>query len=228
MSKSVTQETFGEIQEPAGKRLSTTAYCLLGLMSLRDWTTYELAEQMRRGVGDLWSAARSMVYAEPKQLAAAGLANVRHETVGRRPRTVYSITPEGRAALGAWLAQPGEPPAMQFEGVLKVLLSDADHPEWCRPSIDAARDWARSLQEVGRQVASEYLSGEAPFPERMLPVSLTFSFLWHYSTAVLQWADWADAQLDAGAGEEASALMLRPFLEALGLEKNPPRDGAAR
>jgi DNA-binding PadR family transcriptional regulator len=222
LSKGVTQESSGDTREQlAGKRLSTTAYCLLGLMSLRDWTTYELAEQMRRGVGDLWSAARSMVYAEPKFLAAAGLATVRHETVGRRPRTVYSITPEGREALDAWLALPGEPPAMQFEGVLKVLLSNAAHPEWCRPSVEAARAWARSLQEVGRQVASEYLSGDAPFPERMLPVSLTFSFLWHYSAAVLQWAEWAAMQLDAGEGEEASALMLRPFLDALGLQEPP-------
>ena len=218
MSKGATQESAdGTGEQAAGRRLSTTAYCLLGLLSLREWTTYELAEQMRRGVGDLWSAARSMVYAEPKLLAAAGLAAVRRETVGRRPRTVYSITPEGRDALGAWLALPGAPPAMQFEGVLKVLLGDAAHPEWSRPSIEAAREWARSLQAVGREVATEYLSGKAPFPERMLPVSLTFAFLWFYATAVLQWAEWADTQLDAGEGEDAEALMLRPFLHALGL-----------
>jgi PadR family transcriptional regulator AphA len=196
------------------RKLSTTAYCLLGLLALRDWTTYELAEQMRRGVGDVWSAARSMVFAEPKQLVAGGLAAVRHEMIGRRPRAVYSITPVGRDALQQWLEAPGAPPALQFEGVLKVLLADSAAPALCRSSVAAARSWAESVQDVGRQVAREYLAGRGPFQERILQVSLTFDFLWDFTSTVIDWADRTDAQLAAAEDGEVDGL-LEPFRRAL-------------
>jgi DNA-binding PadR family transcriptional regulator len=197
-------------------RLSTTAYCLLGLLGLREWTTYELAEQMRRGVGDLWSAARSMVFAEPKQLVAKGLATVRHETTGRRPRAVYAITAEGREALRAWLESPGAPPAMQFEGILKVLLAESDRLDACRSSIAAARAWAQSVRQVGRAVAREYLAGRGPFQERVEQVALTFSLLWRVTGAVADWADWAAARLDDLEDGRPDRDVLQPFREAVG------------
>ena len=100
----------------ATPKLSTRSYAILGLLAIRDWTTYELAQQMERGVGDIWSAARSMVYQEPKRLARLGLVQARTETTGRRARTRYSITPAGLTALHGWLAEPGAPPAMQSIG----------------------------------------------------------------------------------------------------------------
>ena len=36
------------------KHLTTTSYAILGLLSLRPWTTYELAEQMQRALGQFW------------------------------------------------------------------------------------------------------------------------------------------------------------------------------
>src|SRR5438046_8021253 len=85
------------------KRLGTTAYAVLGLLSLRDWTTYELAQQMERGIGRMWGASPSMVYEEPKHLVAHGYATVTETPVGRRPRVRYSITKKGRRALADWL-----------------------------------------------------------------------------------------------------------------------------
>jgi PadR family transcriptional regulator, regulatory protein AphA len=199
---------------PTAKRLSTTAYCMLGLLALRDWTTYELADQMTRGVGDLWSAARSMLFSEPKHLAASGLAFVRRESTGRRPRAVYSISPAGRDALHHWLTAPGAPPALQFEGALKVLLADSSNVGACQSSVAAARAWAEALQDVGRQVAREYLVGNGPFQDRVFQVSLTFALLWNYSAAVLEWAEWADAQLRAHEDGRTDDV-LEPFRRAL-------------
>jgi len=95
---------------PSTPSLSPRSYAILGLLAIRDWTTYELARQMERGVGDIWTSARSMVYQEPKQLARLGLVQARTETSGRRTRTRYSITPAGLTLLRAWLAEPGAEP----------------------------------------------------------------------------------------------------------------------
>ena len=83
------------------KELTTTSYALLGLLALKPWTTYELAQQMDRSLRNFWPRAQSKLYEEPKNLVEHGLAASEKQQVGRRPRTVYSITPGGRDALRA-------------------------------------------------------------------------------------------------------------------------------
>src|SRR3954469_12912833 len=94
----------------ATTQLTTTSYAILGLLAVRPWTTYELAQQMGRALGQFWPRAESKLYEEPKKLVAHGLARATKETVGKRARTVYSITPKGRKALAAWVPGPAAGP----------------------------------------------------------------------------------------------------------------------
>ena len=79
--------------------LSTTAYAVLGLLCLREWSAYELAQQMQRSMRIWWPRAESRAYEEPKRLVKLGLARSRDEGVGDRPRTIYTVTPKGRRAF---------------------------------------------------------------------------------------------------------------------------------
>src|SRR5258708_11076957 len=98
--------------------LTTTSYAILGLLPLRDHTTYELAKQMQRTVGYVWPRAERKLYDEPKRLAEAGYARAPKDMVGRRPRTTYSITPAAREALSRWLGTHVAPPALEFADIL--------------------------------------------------------------------------------------------------------------
>jgi DNA-binding PadR family transcriptional regulator len=82
-------------------------YVILGHLVLRSWSTYELAQQMQRGTRHYWPRAESKFYEQPKKLVAHGLATATREYTGRRPRTVYAITDQGRESLRRWLDQPG-------------------------------------------------------------------------------------------------------------------------
>src|SRR4029078_4519614 len=90
---------------PMDPRSSTTSNAILGLLSLRSWTTYELAKQVQRSLGWFWPRAERKLYDEPKRLVAAGLAKSTAEMTGSRPRTVYTITARGRKALQRWLGE---------------------------------------------------------------------------------------------------------------------------
>src|SRR6516164_8330245 len=103
-------------------QLSTTSYAVLGLLALRDWTTYELAKQMQRTVDYVWPSGERTLYDEPKRLVEAGYARARKDSVGKRPRTTYTITPGGRRALKRWLSTEAAPMTMEFEGMLRVLF----------------------------------------------------------------------------------------------------------
>src|SRR5687768_13038704 len=98
-------------------RLTTTSYSVLGLLGLGDWTAYELAGLMARSVGLVLSRAPSVIYEEPKRLAARKLVRAREEARGKRTVSVYSITPTGRAALRAWLDEPSTFPSLDAEAI---------------------------------------------------------------------------------------------------------------
>jgi DNA-binding PadR family transcriptional regulator len=105
------------------QKLTTTSYLILGHLALRDWSTYELAQQLKRSTRHYWPRAESKIYEEPKKLVAHGLATATREHTGRRPRTVYAITENGREALRRWLQEPPQPPLVEFDGIVKVLFA---------------------------------------------------------------------------------------------------------
>ena len=205
----------------AVKRLSTTSYAVLGLLALRDWSAYELVQQMDRGVGIMWSFAPSMVYVEAKNLVSHGLAVDRAESNGARQRTRYSITPAGTAALERWLATPGAGPQLRFEGWLKVLFADFGTKEDLAATLSAARMWAEAVQTHGRRVAADYLAGDylngtVPIEQRAHVLPLTFSLLWDLSELIIRWSDWAGQRLATWpAPGQTVDLDRHPFEQAL-------------
>ncbi len=60
-------------------------------------------------------------------------------SVGRRQRTVYAITPEGRDALASWLHEPGAGPLLESEQLLKVFFAESGTTSDTRATLAAAR-----------------------------------------------------------------------------------------
>jgi DNA-binding PadR family transcriptional regulator len=171
--------------------LSTTSFAILGLLAVRPWSTYELTRQMDRSLGRIWPRAQSKLYEEPKKLVEQGLAVGRTERVGRRPRTVYEITPEGRRALQDWLAVPGAGPVLEFEQLLKVWFSEHGSRSDALANIAAARAWAEERNRDNKAAAAAYTAGEGPFQSRAAQTMLAGAFLTDFYALVARWADWA-------------------------------------
>lgn len=204
---------------------TTTSYVLLGLLSIRDWTTYELAQQVQRTVRWFWPRAERRIYDEPKALVALGLAESRREYTGRRPRTVYAITPEGRESLRVWLSQPSSPPSTEFEAMAKVFFADAGTIDQLRAVIDSI---AAGAADRIRWLAAETErtnAGDTRFPSRRHVNSLAVRLHLEQEASVLRWAQWAQLQVvdwkstsDSGCWDSAEALedLLRDLHSLLG------------
>ena len=141
---------------------TTTSYAILGLLAIKPWTTYELAQQMDRALGRFWPRSESKLYEEPKKLVAHGLARAAEERVGRRGRTVYSITPRGRRALARWQAEPGDGPVLEFEQLLKVFFSVAHDPtEKNRQGPDVGTQYRSAIfytSDEQKKAATDYIA----------------------------------------------------------------------
>jgi PadR family transcriptional regulator, regulatory protein AphA len=173
--------------------MTTTSYAILSLLSVRPWTTYELAQQMDRSVGQMWARAASVVYEEPKRLVRRGMAESTREYTGRRPRTVYSITDAGREALAAWLAEPGSEPTVEFEALLKVAFADHGSIDALRANLAAIREYAERDHDASVQRMTEYAKTGGPYPDRLPVIALAARYFVEQGAAIRRWVAWAEA-----------------------------------
>ena len=172
--------------------LSTTSAMILGMLSSRDWSAYELAEFVGRGLDELWPRAGRQMYNAPKKLVAEGLINTTSELTGRRSRTMYSITDAGRAALADWLSVSSRKSSLEFEGMVRVLLADQGSVEDLRRTLHTMIDQATASQELFAANARYMLDNDGgTFPERRHLLALSNRFMTGHFEHISRWAAWA-------------------------------------
>jgi DNA-binding PadR family transcriptional regulator len=175
--------------------LTTTSYVILGHLALRSWSTYELAQQMKRSTRHYWPRTESKIYEEPKKLVAHGLATATREYTGRRPRTVYAITGKGRKALRRWLDEPGQAPLVEFDGAVKVLFAEQGTKEQLLATLRSIREQAERTRQEHATLADDLAQTGGPFPDRLHVNSLVFKFMWEQTETIIRWATWAEREV---------------------------------
>jgi PadR family transcriptional regulator, regulatory protein AphA len=173
---------------------TTTSYAILGLLSVRQWSTYELAKQVRRSLRWFWPRTERKIYDEPKRLVADGLATATRQYTGQRPRTVYGITNQGRDELSRWLDRPPATRSVEFEGMLKLFFADAGSLDQLAATLAAIeRDAADRLAELA-EVNKQNLAGTNKFPQRLHLSVLALRLHVEQEIVVYNWARWARDQ----------------------------------
>ena len=185
-------------------RLTTTSYAVLGLLVSRPHTAYEIAQQMQRAFDYIWPRARSGLYTEPKLLVKAGLASVAHERHGRRPRAVYTATPEGHRAFRDWLATPAAPPVIEIEAILRVMFADRGTKAHLLTALHALRGQADELQARALAQGAGYQPG-GELVGRMHLVATGGRFVHEYAAMLARYAAWAIAEVETWPSTGAAA-----------------------
>lgn len=173
-------------------KATTTSYAILGLLSVRPWSAYELAQQMSRSLIHCWPVAPSVVYHEPKRLVAMEYATVTRQQAGGRSRAVYQITPAGREALRQWLATAPAGPQLQMEPMLRLIFADSATPQELASSLRELRAWADYRLAAGARQCEDYLATGGPFPDRLDLLALFAEFFGQIYALVGDWAQYAE------------------------------------
>jgi DNA-binding PadR family transcriptional regulator len=200
---------------PTAADLTTTSYAILGLLAIKPWSTYELARQMDRALGRFWPRTRSKLYEEPKKLVAHGLARASTETVGRRRRTVYSITPQGRRALATWIPTPGAGPVLEFEQLVKVFFAEHGTKQDLLTTLERVRVSVEEQAAETHAIPHDYLERRGEFPQRLPWLLLTGRLLVDFQMAVDRWAEWAIGVVQSWPDDLREAEPDWPTLQAL-------------
>jgi PadR family transcriptional regulator AphA len=99
-------------------------YVILGALSKRPRSGYEIKRLVDRSTRFFWAASYGQIYPELRRLEDAGLIQVAEREHGRR-RVRYALTPSGREALLEWLKTPSSIHEVRDEALLKLFFADA-------------------------------------------------------------------------------------------------------
>lgn len=130
--------------------LSTTEFSVLGLLSHGEHSGYDLKKAAEAGVGYVWTAAKSHIYAVLPRLVEDGYATTRRVAQERRPdKQVYRITRKGEQAFHDWLEEPVEERAgARSPFLLKVFFGGKMSKEALVAHVERKREEAvRELAE---------------------------------------------------------------------------------
>jgi DNA-binding PadR family transcriptional regulator len=179
------------------EKLTTTSYAVLAQVAVHPWSTYELVQQRVRYFRYVWPRAESAIYREVKRLSAMGLLDGRKEHVGKRARTVYSITESGREALREWLGTPVSPFAMDFEAMIRVFVAPIGTKEQIVGTLQQVQDDAREMLRFSGEVKQEFLEGIAVTQDQAYIRALAVDFFISLLNTVEAWAERTLAEIES-------------------------------
>ena len=101
-------------------------YAILGLLSWKQLTGYDLKQIFRESATMYWSGGNNQIYRTLVQLHEEGLVTRETEDQDSGPsRKIYTITDAGQAALREWLLSPPELPEVKQPFLIQLAWADA-------------------------------------------------------------------------------------------------------
>jgi DNA-binding PadR family transcriptional regulator len=165
-------------------------HAVLGFLSLRPLTGYDLKKYFDTGVRHFWTADQAQIYRSLSQMADEGLVEVRVIAQESRPdRKEHHITPAGVAELDEWLCSPLEPQAVREPFLVKVFfagrLAPGEMADMLKARVQAADRQLDELRRVAAQ-ATVALAQGPPTVEELLAAATLENGIRHVVTE-LEW-----------------------------------------
>ncbi|MFI5983363.1 PadR family transcriptional regulator [Streptomyces sp. NPDC051555] len=175
-------------------------HALLGLLTDRPSSGYDLMKLFDTTLANVWKATQSQVYGELTRMTDADLIDVSAE--GPRGRKEYTLRPEGRAELERWLTTPAPPQPLRSDAMLRVFFLGLLPPQQAREHLarmEAAE--AEQREQLERLRDGREWTGH--------PLALSGRLVLEYglrdAEAKREWARWALDQIPQAPGPTPGA-----------------------
>jgi PadR family transcriptional regulator, regulatory protein AphA len=122
---------------------TAVTWALLGLLSRRPMSGYDLKQAVDRTIRHFWAASYGQIYPELKRLEEAGW--IAGSADGPRARRLYRVTAAGRRALVDWLHGEETRIELRDESLLRLFFADALPREDALGLLQARREGYRQM-----------------------------------------------------------------------------------
>lgn len=165
-------------------------HALLGLLSDRPASGYDLLKLFETSLANVWPANQSQIYTELTKLSGTGLITVAAE--GPRGRKEYAITDEGLAELRHWLTETRPQRNTRSDVLLRVFFLGVLTPE-------QARGYLAELVEMSDQGYEHLrrLTESIEWDDDDLSVygRIALEYGLRFNAMRREWAEWAAGQI---------------------------------
>lgn len=196
-------------------QLTTTSYAVLAQVAVRPWSTYELAQQRVRYFRYVWPRAESAIYREAKRLASMGLIEGRKEYTGKRARSIYSITEDGKQELREWLTTPVTPFSMDFEAMLRIFVLPLGTKDDIIGTLKHVSADTEEMLRFAGEVKQEFIDGINVTQDQVYIRALAVDFFISLLITVDAWAERTLAEVESWDDLEPSAEKNQKGLEKI-------------
>ena len=174
---------------------------ILACLTERPMTGYELAKTFDNSIGFFWKADHQQIYRELTKLRDRGHIQGREVVQSGKPnKLVYTLTPEGRAALRHWAARPSVPASIKDDLLVRLYALDSVDIEPLRTDLMARLEHHRDrCARYERILAKRFPDGTADLADLGKLLALRLGV--RHERAVVEWCEDALAALPAGSGK---------------------------
>jgi DNA-binding PadR family transcriptional regulator len=171
---------------------------ILVCLTERPMTGYELAKTFDASIGFFWRADHQQIYRELARLRDRGHVVGREVVQSGKPnKLLYTLTPEGKAALRQWATQPSSASSIKDDLLVRLYALDSVDIEPLRADLMARLEYHRA-----RFARFEHILRKR-FPHGALSTAETGRLLGlrlglRYERTVAEWCEEALLTLSAG------------------------------
>ena len=171
-------------------------YALIGMLADEPMSGYDLTRRFSESLANVWPAQHSQIYPELARLVRDGLIEQTGE--GPRGRKTYRATPAGVEALTQWMrfTQPDYDVRCEagLRGFFLWTLPPEEAVAHLKQDIDVYRSHLAELEDKVETV--DWTASEGARSGR-----LTAEMGLRYYRMLVEWAEWASAEITDGALE---------------------------
>jgi DNA-binding PadR family transcriptional regulator len=170
---------------------------------------YELAKTFDASIGFFWKADHQQIYRELSKLRDRGHIEG-HEVVqsGKPNKLVYTLTPEGRAALRHWSGRPSTPPQIKDDLLVRLCALDSVDIESLRADLMARlehhRDRYARYERILNKLFPDGKARSVADTGKLLGLRLGL----RHEQVVAEWCEEAIEALSAMTHQGANVLLL--------------------
>ncbi|GLW02005.1 PadR family transcriptional regulator [Streptomyces lavendulae] len=161
-------------------------HALLGLLSERPASGYDLLKRFETSLANVWPATQSQMYTELSKLSADGLITVSAE--GPRGRKEYTLTDEGLTELRHWLTETKPQRNTRSDLLLRVFFLNVLSPEHARGYLAWLADMSQREYEDLRRLEESIDWGDDPLS---VNGRIALEYGLRLNAMRREWAEWA-------------------------------------
>ncbi|WP_409346267.1 PadR family transcriptional regulator [Paenibacillus sp. MBLB4367] len=172
-------------------------YALLGLISKKPSTGYELHRLFKEQVVYFWHAHHTQIYRELAKLEAEKLVESEHVQQDAHPdKIIYTLTGRGTQALIHWmLEKPPQSASIKDDFLLRTAAFPVIPYEEAVGLLERTRERERHALELTMQWRDKRFGGKELPDGENIGEFLTSEFGVRYARSYMEWCEWAIAVL---------------------------------